>query len=90
MRTIEHATFLDDEAVDLIAEADAYVIPTFALAKVQFDMRDKLDPIVGKKIAIAYENHCRTWELALKAKLKSGLAQTFSPDRITPWRWSCW
>ena len=79
MRTIEHATFLDDEAVDLIAEADAYVIPTFALAKVQFDMRDKLDPIVGKKIAIAYENHCRTWELALKAKLKIGVGTDFFP-----------
>lgn len=79
VRTIEHATFLDDEAVDLIAEADAYVIPTFALAKVQFDMRDKLDPIVGKKIAIAYENHCRTWELALKAKLKIGVGTDFFP-----------
>lgn len=42
-------------------------------------MRDKLDPIVGKKIAIAYENHCRTWELALKAKLKIGVGTDFFP-----------
>ena len=40
VRTIEHATFLDEEAIDLIQKADAYVVPTFGLAKVQFDMRE--------------------------------------------------
>lgn len=79
VRTIEHATFLDEEAVELILKADAYVIPTFALAKVQFDMRDRLDPIVGKKIAIAYEEHCRTWELAVKNNLKIGVGTDFFP-----------
>ena len=79
VRTIEHATFLDEEAIDLILKADAYVVPTFGLAKVQFDMRDRLDPIVGKKIAIAYEEHCRTWELAVKNHLKIGVGTDFFP-----------
>lgn len=79
VRTIEHATFLDEEAVELIAQADAYVIPTFGLAKVQFDMRNQLDPLVGKKIAIAYEEHVRTWELALKNNLKVGAGTDFFP-----------
>ena len=79
VRTIEHATFLDEEAIDLIQKADAYVVPTFGLAKVQFDMRDHLDPIVGRKIAIAYEEHCRTWELAVKNHLKIGVGTDFFP-----------
>lgn len=79
VRTIEHATFLDEEAIDLLLKADAYVVPTFGLAKVQFDMRDRLDPIVGKKISIAYEEHCRTWELAVKNHLKIGVGTDFFP-----------
>lgn len=79
VRTIEHGTFLDEEAVELILKADAYVIPTFALAKVQFDMRDKLDPIVAKKIGIAYEEHCRTWELAVKNNVRIGVGTDFFP-----------
>lgn len=79
VRTIEHATFLDEEAAELIAKADAYVIPTFALAKVQYDMRDQLDPVVGKKIAIAYEAHVRTFELAFKYHLKIGAGTDFFP-----------
>ncbi len=79
VRTIEHATFLDEEAAELIAKADAYVIPTFALAKVQYDMRDKLDPLVGKKIAIAYEAHVRTFELAFRYNLKIGAGTDFFP-----------
>ena len=42
-------------------------------------MRDRLDPIVGKKIAIAYEEHCRTWELAVKNHLKIGVGTDFFP-----------
>ncbi|MBC5580466.1 amidohydrolase family protein [Anaerofilum sp. BX8] len=79
VRTIEHATFLDEEAVELIEKAGAYIIPTFALAKVQYDMRDRLDPLVGKKIAVAYEAHCRTFELAFKANLKIGVGTDFFP-----------
>ena len=79
VRTIEHGTFLDEEAVELILKADSYVIPTFALAKVQYDMRDKLDPVVGKKIKAAYEEHCRTWELAVKAGVKIGVGTDFFP-----------
>lgn len=79
VRTIEHGTFLDEEAVELILKNDSYVIPTFALAKVQYDMRDRLDPIVGKKIVVAYEEHCRTWELAVKAGVKIGVGTDFFP-----------
>ena len=79
VRTIEHATFLDQEAVDLILAADAFVIPTFALAKVQFDMREKLAPVVARKITEAYEAHCRTWELAVKNKVKIGVGTDFFP-----------
>lgn len=79
VRTIEHATFLDEEAVELIARADAYVIPTFGLCKVQYDMRDHLDPIVGKKIKIAYEEHIRTFELAFQYGLKIGTGTDFFP-----------
>lgn len=79
VRTIEHATFLDEEAAGLIARAQAYVIPTFALAKVQYDMRDRLDPLVGRKIAIAYEAHVRTFELAFRYGLKIGVGTDFFP-----------
>lgn len=79
VRTIEHATFLDEEAVELIEKSGAYVVPTFALGKVQYSMRDKLDPLVAKKIAIAYEAHCRTFELALQANLKIAAGTDFFP-----------
>lgn len=79
VRTIEHATFLDEEAVELIAKANAYVIPTFALAKVQYDMRDKLDPLVAQKITVAYEAHCKTFELAFQYNLKIGTGTDFFP-----------
>lgn len=79
VRTIEHATFLDQEACDLILAADAYVIPTFALAKVQYDMRPQLDPLVAKKITVAYEEHCRSFELAFKNHLKIGAGTDFFP-----------
>ena len=79
VRTIEHGTFLDEEAIELILKADAYIVPTFALAKVQYDMRDRLDPVVGKKIAVAYEEHCRTWELAVKNNVKIGVGTDFFP-----------
>lgn len=79
VRTIEHATFLDEEAIELILKANAYVVPTFSLAKIQYDMRDQLDPIVGKKIKIAYEEHCRTWNLALINNLKIGVGTDFFP-----------
>lgn len=79
VRTIEHATFLDQEACDLILEADAYVIPTFALAKVQYDMRDRLDPLVAQKITVAYEEHCRSFELAFQNGLKIGAGTDFFP-----------
>lgn len=79
VRTIEHATFLDQEACEMILDADAYVIPTFALAKVQYDMRDQLDFLVAEKITTAYEEHCRSFELAFKNKLKIGVGTDFFP-----------
>ena len=38
-----------------------------------------LATIVGKKIVVAYEEHCRTWELAVKAGVKIGVGTDFFP-----------
>ena len=38
-----------------------------------------LATIVGKKIVVAYEEHCRTWELAVKAGVKIGMGTDFFP-----------
>ena len=79
VRTIEHAQYLDHEAVEEIAKAGAYVIPTFGLSQVQYDARDTLDPIKRDKIKAAHEEHCRTFSMLLDAGVPIGVGTDFWP-----------
>ena len=72
------AVVVDGEKILCVCKQKA-LAGKYPEAKVQYDMRDRLDPIVGKKIVVAYEEHCRTWELAVKAGVKIGVGTDFFP-----------
>ena len=79
VRSIEHASFLCDESARMIADAGAFMIPTFAVAWKALDNIDKLPPLQQKKFRMGNEAHCRTFEYALKHKLKIGYGTDFQP-----------
>lgn len=79
VRTIEHASFLCDETARMIADAGAFMIPTFAVAWKALDHIDKLPPLQQEKFRLGNEAHCRTFAYALKHGLKIGYGTDFQP-----------
>lgn len=79
VRTIEHASFLDQEGADLMSANNCWMIPTFAVAWLMIDNIDKLPPLTAKKVQIGNEAHMRTFEYALKNKVKIGYGTDLEP-----------
>jgi len=80
VKSLEHAMFLDEETVEEIAKAGAWIVPTFAIAHRYMTNLDKVQPWTAKKIQLAYDQHYKSFELARKAGIKLGFGCDFVGD----------
>lgn len=64
-RTIEHGTWLDEEAADLMVETGAMLVPTRFIVQSLLDQVDSLPSHVVEKVAIVADTHERAVALAL-------------------------
>ncbi|HHY34274.1 MAG TPA: amidohydrolase family protein [Firmicutes bacterium] len=70
--SIEHGHFLDQEAVDMMAEKGVYYVPTFAASywMTVGEIAERIPPYAARKAKVAAEAHARSFEMARKAGVK--------------------
>jgi imidazolonepropionase-like amidohydrolase len=66
-RTIEHGTYLDREAIDLMLERDAILVPTRFVIEGFLTMRDQLPVHAFDKLARIADRHAEAVTLAIEA-----------------------
>lgn len=66
-RTIEHGTFLDEEAADLMAEKNAVMVPTRWIVNTLLTMEDALPPYAYRKILLVADAHAQAMKIAVAA-----------------------
>ncbi len=75
VRTIEHGSFIDEEAMDLMISTGTYLIPTMMI-HVYFDEQPDIDSTLQKAVDInrkTQEDFYRNMRLAVKKGVKFGL-----------------
>lgn len=71
VRTIEHGTFLDDEAIDLMLEHGAYLVPTLcAFRTIQYGAEGGVPDYVIEKVKHFASEHYSNLEKAIKRGVK--------------------
>ena len=80
VKSLEHAMFLDEQTVEMIAESGAWIIPTFSIAHMYMKNLQLIQPWTAEKIKIAYYEHYKSFELAHKAGIKIGYGCDFVGD----------
>jgi len=71
VRTIEHGTFLDDEAIDLMLEHGAYLVPTLcAFRTIQYGAEGGVPDYVIEKVKHFATEHYTNLEKAIKRGVK--------------------
>jgi len=66
-KTIEHGTFLDEEAADLMAEKNAVLVPTRWIVNTLLTMEDALPPYAYRKILLVADAHAQAMKIAVAA-----------------------
>jgi imidazolonepropionase-like amidohydrolase len=89
-RTIEHGTYLDEEAAAAMLDADAVLVPTRLVVTRILERGERLGlPIWARnKMLAMHEQHRRALELAVKSGVTIALGtDSFSsgPDTLSPW-----
>ncbi|KAK3065541.1 hypothetical protein LTS18_000018 [Coniosporium uncinatum] len=72
-RTLEHGTYLDDEAVDLMKEKDAMLIATRTIVVEATKHLDLIPPASRDKMKETAKYHKQAYELAIKRGVKIAL-----------------
>ncbi len=71
VRTIEHGTFLDDEAIQMLLDYDAYLVPTLcAFRTIKYGEEAGVPPHVIEKVQHFATEHYSNLEKAIKAGVK--------------------
>lgn len=79
VRSIEHASDMDDEAIELCLKNDAWVVPTCAIIECLSDNLGAMDPSMLKKLLAVKSTHDVSIAKAHKAGVKIG----FGTDLLT-------
>ena len=80
VKSIEHVFEIDDEAIELFLENDAWIIPTFTILRCYIDRIDMLPVTVAEKARWAYEMHRNSISRAYKAGIKIGYGTDLISD----------
>ena len=70
VRSIEHGIFLDDEAVDLMLDRGAWLVPTLLAPRGVLEAAAALDPYVVEKAHLVVDSHQASVTRALEAGVK--------------------
>ena len=75
VRCIEHATLIDEETAQYVADQGAYVVPTFAVIHALYEEGEKygLPPVSQEKIRLIYGQAMDGLEIMRNAGVKMGL-----------------
>nr|BFE59616.1 amidohydrolase family protein [Dactylosporangium thailandense] len=82
VRSIEHGYYLDDEAVDLMLQKDAWLVPTLSATRAIIDAADSGVPIPAENAALAreaLEAHKASFALAVDAGVKIAMGTDTPP-----------
>ncbi|MGH8974754.1 MAG: metal-dependent hydrolase family protein [Acidimicrobiia bacterium] len=88
VRTIEHGSYLDEEAVAAMLETGAILVPTRYVVERLLAMKDDLPEYVERKVRALAEHHHESLELAIRSGVPVVLgtdAFTSGPDTAAPW-----
>jgi imidazolonepropionase-like amidohydrolase len=79
VRTIEHGSYLDEEAVAAMLETGAVLVPTRFVVERLLAMKDELPDYVDRKVRALAERHAQSLELAVR----SGVPIVLGTDAFT-------
>lgn len=78
VKTIEHGSYLDEEAADAMVECDAILVPTRFVINELLQMEDSLPPYAYRKGVMVAEHH----DFAMKAAVAAGVRFATGTDII--------
>jgi imidazolonepropionase-like amidohydrolase len=70
VKTIEHGTYLDEEAADLMKEKDAVLVATRFIVEELMELETKIPPYAWKKISRMADQHAQAMKIAVAAGVK--------------------
>jgi imidazolonepropionase-like amidohydrolase len=70
VKTIEHGSYLDEEAADAMIESDAILVPTRFVIEQLLHMEDALPPYAYRKGLMVAEHHDRAMKIAAASGVK--------------------
>ncbi|KAG8628698.1 hypothetical protein KVT40_002563 [Elsinoe batatas] len=74
VRTIEHGSYIDQEAADLMLEKDAMLVATRLIIEDGLRLgRDMFSPVGYEKLKVTAKAHWQAYQLAIKAGVKCAL-----------------
>lgn len=73
IRSIEHGTWMDDEEVQMMLDADAYYVPTLYISEYMNKRSDIIAPYAREKTKKAGTSHDESFKRALKAGVRIAL-----------------
>ena len=79
VKSIEHASDLDDEAIEMCLKADAWIVPTCAICNCLEENLGTMDPAVEEKLLAIQKTRAISFSKAYKAGVKIG----FGTDLLT-------
>jgi imidazolonepropionase-like amidohydrolase len=88
VRTIEHGSYLDEEAVAAMLETGAVLVPTRFVVECLLAMKEALPDYVDRKVRALAERHQESLELAIRSGVPVVLgtdAFTSGADSAAPW-----
>lgn len=72
-RTIEHATYIDDEVLDLVKEKDAILVMTRTIVVALLSLKDTISPASYAKLKVIEPIHKKAYALAVKKGVRLAL-----------------
>ena len=88
VKTIEHGSYLDEEAAAAMREAGAILVPTRFIVDRMVALSDKVPPFAAAKILMIAERHLEAMSIAHEAGVTIALGTdigTSGPDTLAPW-----
>ncbi|MGH9034525.1 MAG: metal-dependent hydrolase family protein [Acidimicrobiia bacterium] len=88
VRTVEHGSYLDEEAVAAMLETGAVLVPTRFVVERLLAMKDELPDYVDRKVRALAERHQESLELAIRSGVPIALGTdsfTSGSGSAVPW-----
>jgi imidazolonepropionase-like amidohydrolase len=93
VRTIEHGSYLDDEAATAMRELGAVLVPTRFIVERGLLSKDRMPYYAFEKLAALASRHHRAIEIAHDAGVRIALGTdiaTSGPETVVPWGMNAW